>query len=141
MSLTTVELLKILNSKNSIDDYLEAASEEMNQDTLPEYLEKCIARSGLSKSQIIRRSGLDRIYAYQIFSGKKQNPVRDKLIRLAFGMKLTIDDTQNLLKTAGKSPLSPRNQRDSIILFALLHQANVINCDELLEAKGESILR
>jgi transcriptional regulator with XRE-family HTH domain len=141
MSATTSELLNMINSKKSISDYLETAKSDILEVSLSEYLAELLQKSPLSKAQIIQRSGLERGYAYQIFNGEKEHPNRDKLIRLAFGMKLSVDETQQLLKVANQAVLYPRNKRDSIILFALLHDANVINCDELLEAQDEDILR
>ena len=47
---------------------------------------------------------MPRNYAYQLFNGTRK-PSRDKVIQLAFGFGLSVDDTQELLKVARQAPL------------------------------------
>lgn len=58
----------------------------------------------------MRGSQLDRAYVYQIFSGEK-TPSRDKLIAIAFGMNLSDEETQKMLKLSGNRELYARDQR------------------------------
>ena len=140
MTITTSELMHLLKAQKSVDDYLEIAKGALLEISLSDYLHQCVEQSGTTKAEIIQGSGLERCYAYQILNGKKEHPARDKMIRLAFGLKLNAEQTQNLLKAAGKAVLSPRNLRDRIILFVLSHGGNVISCDELLEDRGQQTL-
>ena len=85
----------------------------------------------LKRGKLIRLSGLDRGYVYDILAGKK-NPSRDKVLALCFAMSLSADKTQKLLKSTGYAPLYVRMERDSIILFGLEHKLSVIEVNELL---------
>ena len=87
MKRSTTELLSLLKSAGDINEYLEKNSESFSAEKPCEYLEKIIAEKGLVKSEIIKKSGIERHYAYQIFSGRK-TPSRDKLIMLCLGMGL-----------------------------------------------------
>ena len=93
----------------------------------------------LKKPSIISKSGLERSYAYQIFAGKKI-PSRDKLLVLAFGMKLTFDEVQQLLKVNGYAQLYPKNKRDSIIIFALYKDQSILELNENLLAMDEMVI-
>ena len=83
------------------------------------------------RAAVVRGSLLDRSYVYQIFSGAKI-PSRDKLIALAFGMHLTDDETQKLLKLSGNRELYARDERDALILFALQRKMTVMDTNSLL---------
>ena len=85
---TTDELLELLKQKKSFDEYLQEGPEFVDMG-LPQYLEEVMKIKGLKKADVIRKSQLDRIYAYQIFSGTRK-PNRDKLLALGFGMELSI---------------------------------------------------
>lgn len=139
MRKTTEELLNTLKHSVSITSYL--SQEQDNLKTLPlhTYLNDIFAEKEISPSQCIRNSGLDRTYCYQIFSGRKP-PSRDKVLALCFGLSLDVEDTQLLLKSTGYTQLYPRNERDSIIIFALQRNASILEANELLLDLGYEIL-
>ena len=80
--------------------YYEENRNTMKEDALAVLLQRLLDEKGLVRADVIRNSNLNEVYAYQIFSGVRV-PDRKKLLCLAFGMGLTIDETQRLLKCAG----------------------------------------
>lgn len=132
MNKTTDELLEILKSKKSINDYFKEEIDELLFSSLAEYLELLISEKKLKKSEVIKRSNIDKNYAYQIFNGNKNNPSRDKMIMLAFGMGLSVLETRKLLKIANSSDLYVRNPRDSVIIYCLNKGLNLIEVNEYL---------
>lgn len=140
MKKTTGELLEVLKSKKSYEEYLNQEINEMIFSSVPEYLELLINEKNLRKSDIIRDGNLDKNYAYQIFNGTKKNPSRDKMIMIAFGMHLNIEETRKLLKISQLTDLYPRNSRDGAILFCLDKQTSLIETNELLHSLGLEIL-
>ena len=82
---------------------------------------------------------LDRIYVYQIFSGKKK-PSRDKLIALAFGLYLSDEEAQKMLKLSGNRPLYINDKRDVLILFALQKEMTILEVNELLFSHNFELL-
>jgi len=133
----TDELLKILKSSHDIDGFLEG--QEFIEINIPKYLNMLIEEKALVKTEVIKKSGIDRVYGYQILNGTKK-PSRDKLIQLAFGMELNLGEMQKLLKYNGFAPLYAQNRRESIIIFALQEQMSVIELNILLDEKEEKIL-
>lgn len=139
MRKTTEELLNTLKHSVSITSYLSQEQDNLQALPLHLYLDKIFAEKEISPSQCIRNSGLDRTYCYQIFSGRKL-PSRDKVLALCFGLSLDVEDTQLLLKSTGYTQLYPRNERDSIIIFALQRNASILEANELLLDLGYEIL-
>ncbi|BDF33620.1 hypothetical protein CE91St62_16850 [Lachnospiraceae bacterium] len=135
---STEELLELLKKKRSFDEYLKETPEFITGD-LSAYLEQMLVEKGRKKADVIRGSQLDRNYAYQIFSGTRK-PTRDKLLALGFGMGLTIEEMQKVLKTSEYPVLYVKNKRDSIILFGLDKQISVGEMNELLYEMEEDII-
>lgn len=138
MKKTTEELLNTLKS-SSLEAYLENNGGELIENPICDYLTAVISEKNLEKSKVIKKSNIQTNYAYQILSGVKI-PSRDKLIALCFGMSLTLDETQTLLKYAGYAPLYPRNKRDSVIITALENHESVIRCNITLDELNQSPL-
>lgn len=140
MEKSTGELLKILTSKRSYSEFFCEEASELCYTTVAEYLNALISQKKLKKSEIIARSNLDKNYAYQIFNGNKTNPSRDKVLMLAFGMRLNYDEARNLLKIAGLPELYSRSPRDSIIIFHLGKGKSLMETNEQLLEYGQDIL-
>lgn len=139
MKKSTGELLELLKKSKSIEGYLEANTENFQEISLGEYLNNILIQKQLSKSEAIKKSNLNNIYAYKIFSGER-NPERNKLLCLCFGLNMNFDETQRTLKIAGCGALYPRIRRDSIIIFAINEQADLITCNEMLYELNEEII-
>jgi hypothetical protein len=140
MDKKTDELMQILRQKPDAEYYINEYQDEMLHQSLTELLKTLLDEQHLSKADAIRDADIDRTYGYQIFDGKHK-PTRDKLIRLAFGMHLSVSQTQQLLKTAQISPLYPRVVRDVLILECLFQGKNVHACNTSLADHELEILQ
>ena len=137
---STTELLKELENFSSFEEYKNANKDNLIDKSLSEYLCELISERNLSKSEVIRKSELNENYAYQLFSGLKKSPKRDKLICLSVGMGLSVEETNSLLKLAGLLPLYPRTKRDSIIIMNINAHKSVIEINEALYENNEETL-
>ena len=108
-------------------------------ESLAELLEKLLAEKGVKKADAVKNSDLNEVYAYQIFSGVRV-PDRKKLLCLAFGMGLTIDETQRLLKCAGYPALYVKLPFDSVVLYGLTKRLDLIRTNEILYEYGQETL-
>lgn len=132
MKKSTMELLELLKKSSNISDFIEKTVDEfIEEKPLYQYLENLIEEKQLKKSDVIKRSGLDRGYAYDIFAGKKI-PSRNKLLAICFAMELFEEEVQSLLKYTGYPQLYARIERESIILFGLQHHLSLMDVNELL---------
>lgn len=103
----------------------------MVTDSLSSLLGRLLEQKGLKKSQVIKNAELSEVYGYQIFSGIRV-PERKKLLCLAVGMGLNIDEVQQLLKFAGYPQLYVKLPFDSVVLYGLCKAMSVVQINELL---------
>lgn len=136
---STDELRNELKRATNVRDYLTQNKENLLTIDLPEYLDMLLSQKGIKKSDVIRGSLLGKAYVYQIFSGEKK-PSRDKLLAIAFGLGLSDQETQEMLKLSGNRELYARDQRDAIILFALQRNQSILEANDLLDTQGLAIL-
>lgn len=132
-SVSTEELNHQIEEATNIEDFLNANREYMLSGSLSQHLTALLVEKKIRKADVVRGSLLDRAYVYQIFSGERR-PSRDKLLALSFGLRLTADETQKLMKLSGNRELYARDQRDAVILFALRHHKTIMGTNELLDA-------
>ena len=135
----TDELMNALNESSSIEEYISNVQKFMIDSSLSDYLNQLLTEKSLKKSIVIKKSELNEIYGYQIFSGKRA-PSRDRLISIAFGMELSLEETQTLLKYAGFAPLYPKQKRDSLLIWGISHQFSIYQVNELLYTENEDTL-
>ena len=135
----TDELFIELKSERNVEDYLTRNKNEF-MISLSEYLENLLAEKNLTKQEVVKKSGLNREYAYHIFAGNRKNPSRPKILAIGIAMDLNLDEMQYLLKYAKLPPLYPRNSWDAIIISAIEQKLDVIQTNELLHQLGENIL-
>jgi len=136
---TTASLEHELSEAKRVEDYLAVNDSELINQTLADHLEELIKEKGLNKALIIEQSGLDKVYAYHIFAGRK-NASRNKILALAIAMGLTPDETQHLLYYAKAERLYVRNSWDSVIWHALENKLSVLETNLLLDKLGETKL-
>ena len=137
---STENLENELKSSDTLDAFLKQNHEELSNAPLSEHIQNLIVSKGLTRSDVVKASNLNEIYAYQIISGARR-PSRDKLLCLCIAMKATLDETQNLLIHGEFAPLYVRSQRDSIIIFALTHAQTILELNNNLYDHGEPLLQ
>ena len=128
---TTYTMQQRLFSAPDFETFAKDNAPFLSSQPIGDYLVELCAKRGLAMGDVIRRSGVDRTYGYQLFNGTRQ-PSREKLLQLAFGLQLTVEETQRLLKTAGKSPLYPRILRDAAVMRCLNDGRTLEETQELL---------
>ena len=133
----TEELFAEIKEDTDIKKFL-ADNENEKALSMPKYLQKLLDEKKISKKEVIQNSGIERVYAYHIFSGEKAHPARKKLIALGLSMKLNLDEMQHLLLYGKHSPLYPRNTWDAVVIAAILKKLTVKETNILLTEMGET---
>ncbi len=136
---STTELENEIKAATNIDGYLERNRPHMLSCTLHEHLRDLLTQKGISRADVVRGSMLNRTYVYQIFDGSKA-PSRDKLIAIAFGLHLSDEEAQRMLKLSGYRNLYARDDRDAIILYALQRGLSILDANDLLFEHGFPLL-
>lgn len=135
MKKSTDELLNQLKKKKNIEEFFKENGSELIFDSLSKMIDFFMKQKGLKKADVVRRSMLGN-YAYSIINGNRKNPERDKLIMLCFGLTLTADEANRLLKMSSNAELYVRNPRDSVLIYALDRNQGVIETNNKLEELG-----
>lgn len=135
----TEKLFNEIRESQDVYSYISKYDTDFPTISLPDFIDLIIQKKELKKSHVVKKADLNRTYAYQIMSGQKKAS-RSKMIRLAYGLNLNLEETQKLLKISEFNPLSPKNKRDAIIIFAICNEHDIdrIN-DVLFENNEESI--
>lgn len=136
----TEQLENELKSAKDFEKFFDDNQDSFKNLTLAEYLEFLLAEKNLSKAEVIKKSFLNPVYAYHIFSGRKDNPSRRKTILLAFALGLSPKEAQRLLYYSGNEKLYVKNSWDSIILFALENKMSAVRANALLQKFSEEPL-
>ncbi len=129
------DLDKKIKTSRSFSEFWNQIKNRISNLPLSEYLRELLDEKGLKRSDVVVRTGLDKAYVYQIFAGKK-HPSRDKLITIAFGMKLSEEETQRMLKLSGLRELWPKDERDALFLFAIQRGMSLEDVHTELERYG-----
>ena len=77
-----------------------------------------ITRSFLT-ADVIKRSNLDRGYAYQILNGRKPHPGKYKLVLLALCAGMNLKEIQRALTISGNAVLYPKFPQDAALIVCI----------------------
>ena len=131
MSKDTSKIIEELGFCSDFKTFYNKNNEFLLKESLSELLGRFLKEKGLKKSCVIKKSELAEVYAYQIFSGLRM-PDRKKLLCLAIGMELNLDEAQTLLKLGGYAPLYVKAPFDSIIIYGICKKLSIVEINELL---------
>lgn len=127
----TKKLLEELKNCDDFKKFYKTHRDSIERKNLSDYLTKLIEKKGIKKSEAVKTSELNEIYAYQIFSGVRI-PERKKLLSITLGMKLTLEETQELLKVAGYAPLYVKNEFDCAVIYGICKNLSIIEINSIL---------
>lgn len=103
---------------------------------LANYLYRLLDKYGVSPNKAAIKIGKTHSYVRKIVSGNELNPSRDVLLAICVYIGATVEETQILLRYAGKSPLYARRKRDAVIWFALKKHQELEKLNIYLDQKG-----
>ena len=136
---STDELKQALMDASDLDKFLRENEEKFNHQDVQELLAKMFETRDMSKSTLAKRAGMSNVYLHQVFSGRR-NPSRNRLLCICIGMEATLEETQELLKRSGMGLLYPKDRRDAIIIYGLLHKQNLFEVNDKLFCEDEETL-
>lgn len=123
----------------NIDTVLENSAEYITDTELAYYLSTVINEIGYTKSEAIKLAGLSEVVGFQIFSGITR-PTFNVLMRICIGAGFTLTETQRAIELAGYTPLNPNDERDVVLIHALMHLKKINDVNQTLYDLGHIIL-
>lgn len=137
MEKETTDLYKELITEKDIKRFADDNQVLFLDQPLTDYLSQLLKSYKMIKAEVIKRSGLNGVYGYQIFDGRRE-PSRDKVLQLAIGFGLDLEEVKKLLKCAGLGELYPRIKRDALLIHAINNSMSIDETEALLYKMGES---
>lgn len=135
MGTETEKILEQLSGTQSITEFFSENKGVFDLLSIGEYIELELQTRHLTKAGIIRKSGINKRFFYDILSGKK-SPNRRYIIRLFLAMGMELSDVQWYLKACDYPQLYAKNKRDSIIIYCLNKKLSVTECNRMLNHVG-----
>lgn len=131
---TTLMMIERANSGESLEQMLKAIkqSRKLPQILLPKM-------GGMSNEVLADLAGCSRAYVYGIMKGTK-HPEKDMLLRIAFVLGMSVDETQEMLQTAHRAALSSKDKRDICLIFGLVNGLDLETMDEVLMEQDQKPL-
>ncbi len=133
------KVLKNIDTAQEMEHYMELPEVMNSCQTFPEYFRSLPAVQEMDTGELIRSSGLERSYYYQVMKGTR-SPGRDKVLRLCLAAGLNLKETTRALELSGNAVLYPRKRRDIILTVAVNQMADVDDTNLLLFKYGEKPL-
>ena len=134
MGAITEDLLNELKSAKDIKEFLDSHENEFLQETPVSFLNYIMESKNLTVAKVAQASGAGE-YVYKVFNNTRK-PSRNILIAIAFGIGLTLEEAQLLLRISKLAVLDSRDKRDSIIIYGFVNRLSVFEVDDLLSQNG-----
>lgn len=94
-------------------------------------MQQLINKKGMRNSEVYATANITKQYFSKLINSKV-NPSKEKVITLAIGLHLNMDETKDILEVAGYA-FSPFSQTDTVVKYFINNKDyNVIKLDILL---------
>ncbi len=113
--------------KYSLDDIIK----QIYKESFGKYLQRLINKKGLKNSDVYSAANISKQYFSKLLKDQVK-PSKEKMLALAVGLRLNLDETKDFLQFAGYA-LSPISQTDQIVeYFIEKKEYNVMEIDVVL---------
>lgn len=127
----SIESCMIGATPTSLEDELK----KIYTDSFAKHLQQIINKKGLKNSQVYSTANITKQYFSKLLKGQV-NPSKEKVLALAVGLRLNLDETVDFLRLAGYA-LSPISQTDTIVAHFIRNKKyNVIEINLFLFDMG-----
>jgi hypothetical protein len=110
---------------------LEDVLKNIYTDSFEKHLQKLINKKGLKNSEVYAAANISKQYFSKLLKGQVK-PSKEKMLALAVGLHLNMDETVDFLRIAGYA-LSPISQTDTVVEYFIRKQEyNVLKIDIVL---------
>lgn len=115
-SLSSTPMHHFSKQAGSLDDVLR----EIYTDSFAKHLQKLINKKGLKNSEVYAAANITKQYFSKLLKGQVK-PSKEKVLALAVGLRLNMDETVDFLGLAGYA-LSPISQTDAVVRYFIEHE-------------------
>ena len=101
-------ILSGISGTSEMEEFMKLPKITDSYKTFYEYFRSLPQVKEATDSDLIKKSGIERSYYYQIIKGTR-NPGRDKVIRLSLAAGLSLNEATRALELAGCAALYPKS--------------------------------
>lgn len=110
---------------------LEAVLKNIYKESFEKHLQQLINKKGLRNSEVYAAANISKQYFSKLLKGQVK-PSKDKMLALAVGLRLNMDETADFLRIGGYA-LSPISQTDTVVEYFIRKQEyNVLKINIVL---------
>ena len=110
---------------------LEAVLKNIYKESFEKHLQQLINKKGLKNSEVYAAANISKQYFSKLLKGQVK-PSKDKMLALAVGLRLNMDETADFLRIGGYA-LSPISQTDTVVEYFIRKQEyNVLKINIVL---------
>ena len=110
---------------------LETALKNIYKESFEKHLQQLINKKGLKNSEVYAAANISKQYFSKLLKGQVK-PSKDKMLALAVGLRLNMDETADFLRIGGYA-LSPISQTDTVVEYFIRKQEyNVLKINIVL---------
>ena len=137
MNYRTTDLMNELSETSGSDgfkEFLNSHKDMTSYNDLGDFFNDYLKRHpDIDVTDAIKRSNLDRGYAYQILNGRKPHPGKYKLVMLCMCIGMKLKDIQRALTISGCAVLYPKIDLDAALIVCINNDYNsAIQVNEFL---------
>ena len=133
------ELVQKIQNAASITEALRLVEREGQAASLKELLVSSMDARQYSPQDLSKHIDVERSTLYRLISGERLT-TRNVLLRIALVMRLSLTETQALLRSGQRAELYPPVKRDALLIFCITHELTMEQTEEMLKRKGFSSL-
>ena len=110
---------------------LDTALKNIYKESFEKHLQQLINKKGLKNSEVYAAANISKQYFSKLLKGQVK-PSKDKMLALAVGLRLNMDETADFLRIGGYA-LSPISQTDTVVEYFIRKQEyNVLKINIVL---------
>ena len=137
MNYRTTDLMNELSEASGSDgfkEFLNSHKDMTSYNDLGDFFNDYLKHNpDIDVTDAIKRSNLDRGYAYQILNGRKPHPGKYKLVMLCICIGMKLKDIQRALTISGCAVLYPKIDLDAALIVCINNEYNsAIQVNEFL---------
>lgn len=138
----SIDLKRALEFTDTFEEFESVYTDELIEGNvlLRDYLDMLMKKYKMTKRELAEGTGYNYDYFCKVLKGTRDNPERDFLLATCLYMRVSVEETQILLKYAGQLPLYARRRRDALIWYALWKKQGLAALDVYFEERGYPLL-
>ncbi len=140
-TLLVAKLMKLGQYDELHELFKEQSSSKVLNENFVSYMDYLINSSGFSRSKIVQKAGLSKDYMYKVLRGDKRTTERDYIIAFCMAMNSPLSKLQHALELYPFPILDAQDNRDYLIISAVLGSLSIEKLNDALEATGHVLLR